>query len=562
MASVWGSVTGMVRVPVEISAALLTGREASATEINRGDTLPWQLLNTVQQRSRQLLERMGTVPAGHSLSRLPIDRAQVELRNAIQGMERLRPPSHFRPTKLHLPGEAPLHITPGISRTVDFPGREVPRVLFLSLFPADSNGSGTYTQAVARYMARSGGEVRILAAGHRFLDAPVPDVGEYVLPFKPHTGKPLEGAAEAFLPVLDSNPASPFGIRFRNMSPAGLKAYTEGFADAVHLAAKHMRPDILVVNHAWVGAIAAQRTGLPYVCVGHGTCSANMAVAKNPAVRTPQNLPGLVIPAVRMADRVIAITDEIGSDIADLYGFPPKKIVTIHNGYNDDIFYPQPDLDRTRVLQSLGIPARNVTHVVSYAGRLVDWKGVKTLIEAAAVLSPRWRGVHFVIAGDGVEKERLKHMAASLGLGERFHFLGHRSLHEISRIHAVADLGVVPSWGEAFGIVPLEIAGTGTPVIASDVGGLRITVTENVGIRVPPRDHAALAAAMDRSLRENLKQALGEKAAATVQATYRWDAKGEELLRLLKKVVQESRRDKAKRVNRTTTAGARTGVPA
>ncbi len=448
----------------------------------------------------------------------------------------------YRPSRLYLSpalGGGSIPIRPGISDTVPIERNQGPRVLFVSLFPMGSNGSATYTQAVANYVATRGGEARILHVGHRLAGSL--GVAEYLVPFTPERGEPLEGAAMANFPVLDSNPGSPNGKRFKDMTPVQIRVYTGAIADAVAEAARHMKPDVIVVNHAWVGAEAARRTHLPYVVVCHGTCSTNMRSALEPSNGSPSNLQNLVFPGVRGADRVIAITADVASEVADAYGVSPGRIVVIPNGFNANIFFPK-EVERDDVLRRFGISTDGITHLVSFAGRMVDYKGVATLLRAAQRVIASMPGVHFVLAGDGKEKAQFESLAGELGIANNVHFIGQRTLEELADLHRIADIGVVPSAHEPSGIVPLEMAGVGTPVIATAVGGLRQTVTPEVGVQVPPQNPLTLAEAIEKALRDNLKAQIGGAASKHVHTHHPWEGRGAELVDQLEEIIASRRR--------------------
>lgn len=453
----------------------------------------------------------------------------------------VREPDHlYRASKLHLSpklGGGTIPIRSGVSHVTPLPRPQGPRVLFVSMFPPSSNGSGTYTKAMAEYIIRRGGDARILFVGHQF-EGPTLRTPEYLIPFTA-PGKPaLSGAARANFPVLDSNPASPNGRRFRNLFYRELGDYTEGLSDAVAEAVAHMHPDILVVNHAWVGAEAARRTGLPYVVVCHGTCAANLGATLTQN-GYPRNTVGLVLPGVRQARRVIAITPAVGGELRDIYGLDDSRITVIPNGFHSDIFQPRPDLNRGEVLRQLGITASApITHVVSYAGRMPSYKGITTLLEAAKQVIETMPGVHFVLAGDGQDRPNLERRAQELGISGHVHFLGQIPLDRIAQLHAIADVGVVPSWREPFGIVALEIAGVGTPVIASATGGLKDLVTLEVGRQVPPQDPEALARAIQTALSRDLKAQIGARASRHVHQNYPWEVGGARLWNELEGILE------------------------
>jgi len=450
------------------------------------------------------------------------------------------PSDRFRATTLHLSpkiGGGTRPIRPGLSRTVPLRQHPTPSVLFISLFPLSSNGSGTYTRAMAEQVAARGGDARVLFLGHQFEGAALPGISEYLVPFTPAAGTALDGAARSNVPVFDSNPASPNGTRFQGLTGAELEAYTEGLADAVAEAARDMQPDILVVNHAWVGAEAARRTGLPYIVVCHGTCSSTVADALQGDNGYPDNAADLVLPGVRGANRVVAIMGDIQTEVHDVYGVDRDHIPVIHNGFHDDIFVPRAGLDRQLVLTQLGVQAPNASHVVSFAGRMVEYRGLRTLFQAIPTILERQPDVHFVLAGDGQDRQAFEDLARELSINDRVHFIGHRKPAELAELYNVSDLGVVPTYRDAFGIGAVEMAGTGIPVITSDVGGLRHIVTNAMGRRVPPANPTALAGAISQALREDLHAQLGHEASRYAHQNFPWSRTGEALLKEIRKVL-------------------------
>jgi hypothetical protein len=163
--------------------------------------------------------------------------------------------------------------------------------------------------------------------------------------------------------------------------------------------------------------------------------------------------------------------------------------------------------------------------LVTYVGRLDPEKGINVLIAAFAEVASRHPQLKLVIAGKGGEKERLSQQASASGLAERTRFLGYVRGAALEALYKVSDVLVCPSTYEPFGIVPLEGMINGLPVIASDVGGMaEIVEHERSGLKVPPSDARALAAALDRviSRPEEAKRfaAAGRERARSV---YSWD---------------------------------------
>jgi glycogen(starch) synthase len=136
-----------------------------------------------------------------------------------------------------------------------------------------------------------------------------------------------------------------------------------------------------------------------------------------------------------------------------------------------------------------------------FAGRLEYEKGVQTLLEALPVLDDLAPGAGLVVAGDGTYRSTLEDLSRSLGLERRVRFEGFVEEDRLRSLYAAADVAVVPSLYEPFGLVALEAMASGTPLVASDTGGLReIVVDEVSGLRFRPGDAQALARAVARVL--------------------------------------------------------------
>jgi glycosyltransferase involved in cell wall biosynthesis len=135
---------------------------------------------------------------------------------------------------------------------------------------------------------------------------------------------------------------------------------------------------------------------------------------------------------------------------------------------------------------------------VAFAGRLVPNKGVDVLLRAVAGVAERLPDVRLLVAGDGPERDRLRALAASLGVAARVEWLGHLSRERVEERFAAAWVQAAPSnWEEPFGLVAAEGMMRGSAVVASRIGGLSEIVDEGrTGLLVPPGDADALAAAL------------------------------------------------------------------
>jgi glycogen(starch) synthase len=134
-------------------------------------------------------------------------------------------------------------------------------------------------------------------------------------------------------------------------------------------------------------------------------------------------------------------------------------------------------------------------------GRLVYEKGFQVALEALPGLIERLGDVRFVVAGSGTHEEELRTLATALGLDGHGTFLGWIGDDVLHSLYRIADLTVVPSIYEPFGLVALEAMASGCPCLVADTGGLREVVPhENVGLRFRSRDPESLGAVAERLL--------------------------------------------------------------
>ncbi|KAB8335646.1 glycosyltransferase family 1 protein [Scytonema tolypothrichoides VB-61278] len=235
-------------------------------------------------------------------------------------------------------------------------------------------------------------------------------------------------------------------------------------------------------------------------------------------------------------DRVVATSPQEQEHMRRLVS-TKGKIEVIPCGTDVDKFGL---IQRSVARQELGI-APDVKMIL-YVGRFDRRKGIETLVRAVAKSSLRDRAnLQLVIGGgyrpghsDGIERDRIASIVAELGLENCTTFPGRLNEAVLPSYYAAADVCVVPSHYEPFGLVAIEAMASQTPVVASDVGGLQFTVVPEVtGLLVPPKDEVAFAAAIDRILlNPDWRDQLGEAGRQRVEIAFSWHSVASRLTQL------------------------------
>src|SRR5215203_4956545 len=248
----------------------------------------------------------------------------------------------------------------------------------------------------------------------------------------------------------------------------------------------------LVHSHDWLVAGAARklarRFGCPWLVTVHATEHGRHQgwVDKHPQ----RHIHGVERRMVRDADRVITCSHYMRGHVAEVFGIDEAKITVVPNGVDPDDLQPLADLPRLRARY-----AAPDERLVLLVGRLVYEKGFHLALDALPGVIERLGDVRFLVAGSGTAEAELKEQAERLGLLEHGTFIGWAGDDVLHSLYRVADLCLVPSIYEPFGLVALEAMASGCPCIVADTGGLREVVPEGerVGLRFRARDSAALA---------------------------------------------------------------------
>jgi glycogen synthase len=259
------------------------------------------------------------------------------------------------------------------------------------------------------------------------------------------------------------------------------------------------RPYDLVHGHDWLVAHAsaalADRLDVPYVTTIHATEHGRHQ-------GWVQDEPQAHIHSVERwmsarADSVIVCSYYMRGHVADIFDIDERRVAVIPNGIDPGDLRPVGDLEALRA--EFAAPHEKLVLLV---GRLVYEKGFQLALDALPGVIERVENVRFLVAGSGTHERELKAQAQRLGLSENGVFLGWIGDDALHSLYRIADLCVVPSIYEPFGLVALEAMASGCPCIVADTGGLREVVPsgERVGLRFNGGDAEHLGVMIERLL--------------------------------------------------------------
>ncbi|HEY4917836.1 MAG TPA: glycosyltransferase family 4 protein [Solirubrobacteraceae bacterium] len=255
----------------------------------------------------------------------------------------------------------------------------------------------------------------------------------------------------------------------------------------------------LVHGHDWLvgraSAALADKLDVPYVTTIHAT---EHGRHQGWVDKPPQShIHSVERWMARRADKVIVCSYYMRGHVADIFDIDERRVAVIPNGVDPSELRPTGDLQALR-----SEFARPHERLVLLVGRLVYEKGFQLALEALPSVIERVGDVRFLVAGSGTHEAELKAQAELLGLGEHGTFLGWIGDDVLHSLYRIADLCVVPSIYEPFGLVALEAMASGCPCIVADTGGLREVVPggERVGLRFDGGDAEHLGVMIERLL--------------------------------------------------------------
>lgn len=245
----------------------------------------------------------------------------------------------------------------------------------------------------------------------------------------------------------------------------------------------------------------------------------------------------------RQADRIIAECPQDKEDLINYYDAPVDKISIVPCGFSKNEFYP---IDK--------IEARNVLNlnpeekIILQLGRMVPRKGIDNVIRAVGKLKPGLKTRLLIVGGDTDEPDpslspelaRLMNIAREENVIDQVTFVGRKNRSVLKYFYSASDVFITTPWYEPFGITPLEAMACGTPVIGSDVGGIKYSVADNeTGFLVPPNDPDKLAEKVEQLLsNQSLLQTMKANAIKRVNTKFTWAQVSNKIASIYQKIIQ------------------------
>lgn len=376
-----------------------------------------------------------------------------------------------------------------------------------SLGGNEAGGMNVYVRAVAQELGRLGTQVDVFT---RRDDPRAPEV--------------IEFAPGARLVHIAAGPPTA-------LDKSEMEQVTDEFADGVEaFSARQPAPYELVHSHYWLSALAGERPArawaVPHLAMFHtlGEVKLRARASEHESPRRLETERRLV----HAVDRVVAATEHERRLLRQIYRVPPARVEVIPLGVDLERFQPR---DRAAARAVLGVAPGD--RILLAIGRIQPLKGLDILIRALADMTDRAGVRLLVIGGDDralPEIARLRATADEVGVTDAVEFVGPVPHDDLATYYNAADLVVVPSFYESFGLVAVEAMASGVPVVASRVGGLASTVADGrTGYLIPWRCPEPFAEKIELLLRnEPLRAALGAAGVLRMQA-YSWRSVAERL---------------------------------
>ena len=378
-------------------------------------------------------------------------------------------------------------------------------ILQVTGFPNNGAGSGTLITTQAEGFVKQGHNICTILSENRTDFPRVPGVKYHPVLFTAESENPekIEGQLDFNFPMFTTHTRST--STFWNLNLDQIKAIEEKYRHAIKEEADIFKPDVIHGQHNWIHSAIAAEFNIPLIITIHGTdlmgykrsletlrdLRPNLKKG-NLSAKELQDLKAqseiyfhfveMAKKAAKAAQRIIVISEDQKQQFCELFPEAADKVVLVKNGYNPDIFHVMEDVDKDSLFDSLtsdrsedGKLPKDYDNMALFVGKFADFKGIDVLLDATKkneeACEKEGKKLLTVVVGTGALEPELKAQAENLGL-KNLHFVGLQGHDVIRQLQNLADISVVPSRKEPFGLVVIEGTACGHPVVATNSGGI------------------------------------------------------------------------------------------
>lgn len=388
----------------------------------------------------------------------------------------------------------------------------------------DSGGQNVYVAEIAVHLARMGYEIDIFTRRDATQLPDVVNCSPRVRVIHVCAGPPVRMAKESLLPFMDDFATEV--IRFIR--------HSSRIYDLVHA---HF------FMSGYVAIAVKQALNIPFVVTFHALGKVRRQ-HQGSHDRFPPERCRIEKEVMEEAEVIIAECPQDKTDLMTLYDVDDRKIVVIPCGVNPHEFHPVP---KREACARIGVKPQE--RIVLQLGRWVPRKGIETAIRGFSELLRlhQTKARLLIVGGDSPspdpqltpELKRLQIITSECSITDSVTFVGARARCELKYYYSAADAFISTPWYEPFGITPIEAMACGTPVIGSNVGGIKHTVVEGkTGFLIPPRDHTLVGARLARLFHDNeLSERMSANCVSRVIEHFTWEKVSANIAALYKRVM-------------------------
>lgn len=331
---------------------------------------------------------------------------------------------------------------------------------------------------------------------------------------------------------IEAGPVAPVDKHMLYQYVPALTRQIKAFAD------REQKSYQLLHSHYWLSGVVAQQLArcwhIPHITMFHTL--AHLKQLANPTQAESVLRLEMERQLLQQSERIIATTVDERSQMMRYCGAPLEKIEVIPCGVDLRRFVAQ---QRDEARLQFGLDPNQP--VLLFVGRLDPFKGPDVFLQAAAMMQQQAQLV--IVGGNAAgdpEIDYLRQLADDLHLRQRVYFLGARPQEELPLIYSAADVTVVPSYHESFGMAAVESLACGTPVVATRAGGLITVVRHGETGYLVPRDPRLFAERLDDLLTSPATQERMRQAARSSVLQYSWESVADQMRTVYKDVLREA----------------------